>query len=130
MALKKRGFNVERILNQQREEKLRVQAEAVRDREKQALELANRPSVESTAVARSTVSNAPGKPEYPVESGKGKGFFERLRTRRTSASSEGPQMPGGFGSLGLGGGLGGMAGGVTAPGRGGVSTKRVSIEWI
>jgi hypothetical protein len=45
MALKKRGFNVDRILNQQREEKLRVQAEAVRDREKAAATAAERQSV-------------------------------------------------------------------------------------
>ncbi|EIW70337.1 hypothetical protein TREMEDRAFT_29286 [Tremella mesenterica DSM 1558] len=35
MALKKRGFNVDRILNQQREERLRLQAERIRDLEKE-----------------------------------------------------------------------------------------------
>ena len=35
MALKKRGYNVDRILNSHREEKLRIQAERVRDRERQ-----------------------------------------------------------------------------------------------
>jgi hypothetical protein len=34
MALKKRGYNVDRILNRQREDRLRLRAEAVRDREK------------------------------------------------------------------------------------------------
>jgi hypothetical protein len=32
ISLKKRGFNVDRILNRQREERLRLDAEAVRDR--------------------------------------------------------------------------------------------------
>ncbi|OCF40369.1 hypothetical protein I317_05804 [Kwoniella heveanensis CBS 569] len=36
MALKKRGFNVDRILNQQREERLRIQAEQKREKEKAA----------------------------------------------------------------------------------------------
>ncbi|WVQ99431.1 hypothetical protein IAU59_006566 [Kwoniella sp. CBS 9459] len=36
MALKKRGFNVDRILNQQREERLRIQAQQKRDKEKPA----------------------------------------------------------------------------------------------
>ncbi|WWC89285.1 uncharacterized protein L201_004206 [Kwoniella dendrophila CBS 6074] len=38
MALKKRGFNVDRILNQQKEEKLRIQAERKRDQEKASAE--------------------------------------------------------------------------------------------
>ncbi|WVR07080.1 hypothetical protein IAU60_004119 [Kwoniella sp. DSM 27419] len=39
-ALKKRGFNVDRILNQKREEKLRMQAEQKRDRERAAAAVA------------------------------------------------------------------------------------------
>ncbi len=41
MALKKRGFNVDRMLNQQREEKLRLQAETMRDRERAISERSN-----------------------------------------------------------------------------------------
>ncbi|WVF71489.1 hypothetical protein IAT40_006295 [Kwoniella sp. CBS 6097] len=46
MALKKRGFNVDRILNQQREERLRVQAEQKRDKEKAATAAAAAPATQ------------------------------------------------------------------------------------
>lgn len=52
LALRKRGINVDRILNQQREERLRIQAEAVRDKEKAA--------AESKARLASGTSQAPG----------------------------------------------------------------------
>ncbi|WVW83952.1 hypothetical protein I302_105975 [Kwoniella bestiolae CBS 10118] len=56
MALKKRGFNVDRILNQQKEERLRIQAERKRDNEKAAAEA-------STAL---TISNSPGSLSRPL----------------------------------------------------------------
>ncbi|KAK6910047.1 hypothetical protein I203_104076 [Kwoniella mangroviensis CBS 8507] len=48
MALKKRGFNVDRIFNQQKEEKLRIQAERKRDKEKAASEAANETALTTT----------------------------------------------------------------------------------
>lgn len=156
MALKKRGFNVDRILNQQREERLRLQAETARDREKAA----NEARAAEDAKASSSIP-------WPGSSPKGKGdredaqsilsegsqntavgsdtgtggkskslsLIDRLKRRSSkSGSMDGlPPMPGalpGMSSQG-GGGLGGFGGsrsgsGGGVSGGGNTSTKRVS----
>lgn len=173
MALKKRGFNVDRILNQKREEKMRLQAEAVRDREKNAAAAAeakaNADAKASSAIPwpgsdatssrpESVMSSNTAPPDYESRlssqtdrmstgngdndhaSGKGKGFLDRLRGRKSSGTGAGstggmPSMPGGFGSLGAGvqdainrAGGGGL--GMHAGPRPGVSTTRVRQAYI
>lgn len=152
MALKKRGFNVDRILNQQREERLRLQAESVRDREKAAVDrkIADEAkassmipwpkdnddtqsllsdggqSNQSTAVASDTGGGAGGKT---------KSLFDRLKGKRGDRSSMdgGMSMPGGMPGMppmsgsgvgGFGGGMGGSSSS-SGGGGGGKSTKRV-----
>ncbi|KAK4683722.1 hypothetical protein P7C73_g6509, partial [Tremellales sp. Uapishka_1] len=70
LALKKRGFNVDRILNQQREEKLRIRAEAMRDREKQA-SIGEAPSV-------------PARPEESIRSSDAQSIISDITTTEKS----------------------------------------------
>jgi hypothetical protein len=154
MALKKRGFNVDRILNQQREERLRVQAEETarqRDaREKQAAlpppppPSAGPPVYDDSSEATSTTAFD----NESIGSGGSKksSLLDRLRRHSRDMKGSGspeppmPMMPGGlagfgkgkFGSglSGPGGALGGGAGlgGAGMGGSGhvnGQTTKRV-----
>lgn len=154
MALKKRGFNVDRILNQQREERLRIQAEAVRERESQAK--AGRSgdvddlSEESDGTAADTTTTLANTSASSQSSSltKKKGLMEKFR--RLSIGSEKsnnnvdrmPSMPGGFSGFnkspskignalsGFGGfgGAGLGASGITAGGgQATQTTKRVSF---
>lgn len=151
MALKKRGFNVDRILNQQREERLRLQAEAVRERGKaaEAAQLsAVSPSPQAiSASARDDQSIMTDSSDTAVtstagddKSGKRKSLFNRFRR---DSKSGGPTMPGlggigmpslpGLSGAGIGAGLGPGAGGGlgglgVVGGAGSTTTKRVSAR--
>lgn len=149
MALKKRGFNVDRILNQQREERLRIQAETIRDSEKSKIQATH----DDEATDRTSIDTAES-----GSAGKRKSFLHRLRhpssgqkDKRGAVQNEMekngispypfspsgggfPGMPGGMGGLnGLGGmdptipAISGSEGGGGLGGRApGTSTKRVS----
>jgi hypothetical protein len=141
MALKKRGFNVDRILNQQREERLRLQAEAVRDREKTVAESPKHPS---SAAVISSPDGQERKQSVKSEAGtlsndsnesdgtKKIGFMEKLRKRKGSKGGAEGATPTVMSELeklrsGMGTGMGaGMDGGLGKP-REGVSTQRVSF---
>jgi len=129
MALKKRGFNVDRILNQHREERLRVQAETARDREALAKEKATASPKQIDAGPKdhsdteSKISKHPDTASGSVVDGLGgkKGLMERFRGSFKDAKGNDlpasntatPSMPGGFGGLGkgkFGGGFGGLSG--------------------
>ncbi|ORX36563.1 hypothetical protein BD324DRAFT_452712 [Kockovaella imperatae] len=134
MALKKRGFNVDRILNQQREEKLRLKAESARDREKAAAVAAAeapRPpppnangddlSIKSsesrdTAVDKESFSN----------SSKTRSLLNKLK-RSGSKDLQAGNIPGAFpgmsGILPSPSGLSGAMNGATAVHGGGTSTQ-------
>lgn len=158
MALKKRGFNVDRMLNQQREERLRLQAEAVRDREKtKSTEDAKASSMipwpgspskggsttgEDTASLLSNESQSTGTAVASDSGGKSK-FWDKIKNRRSSDKGGGLTMPGAMpgmpsmSDIGSGSVLGGMLSelrGAGARGSGsggggpGTSTKRVSSE--
>nr|XP_031863300.1 uncharacterized protein CI109_001175 [Kwoniella shandongensis]KAA5530372.1 hypothetical protein CI109_001175 [Kwoniella shandongensis] len=132
MALKKRGFNVDRILNQQREERLRMQAETKRDKEKAAAGgTGSQPSLpaitqggvddssETMSVTSTSTTTA-----AESESGKTKSLFDKFR--RSSKDHKGQsQAMSGFGpglgpggesllnslkGMGMGGGFGGAGG--------------------
>jgi hypothetical protein len=111
VALRKRGFNVDRILNQQREERLRIKAEAAREREERhALEKAPVPTdvdassdgtsqtaVDTTGSGVSTSSSPNGK----------RGLFDRLRRSSRDMKDKlpppkTPTMPGAFDGMGAG----------------------------
>ncbi|ODN94260.1 hypothetical protein L198_05116 [Cryptococcus wingfieldii CBS 7118] len=97
MALRKRGINVDRILNQQKEEKIRLQAE-LRERDIMAAEkaaentktLGNRQSLESTIGS---------------ETSEKKGLFGRFGRGSASKDKEELRMPGGMPGIGTGSGL-------------------------
>ncbi|WWC62006.1 uncharacterized protein I303_104593 [Kwoniella dejecticola CBS 10117] len=107
MALKKRGFNVDRILNLQKEEKLRIQAERKKQQadsvpisQGPAPEKSNhnavigqkRMSVDNTSLSSTTTVND----EKDTSSIKSKhGLLDRFRRKSISKS---PSMPGGFGA--------------------------------
>ena len=129
---------MDRILNQQREDRLRIQAENVRDREKAAAERQNQVStldqtIKDDQSVRSLESSSTSTAvDHDGTTGKTKGLMDRLRrtsggSSKSSAGGEGvlSQLRGmgnGFGT-GAGGGLGtGLKGG---GGDGGKSTKRV-----
>jgi hypothetical protein len=148
MALKKRGFNVDRILNQQREEKLRVQAEAVRDREKAlAAESARLPPaytdpVPENQLVRSETSNSTAATASLSSTGvKTKSFLDKFRrnsrdlksppTQSLPSNTEnregGPSLEQmGIGESSMTGGMGGRSGGLAGGAGAGQSTKRVS----
>nr|XP_019011143.1 uncharacterized protein I206_04455 [Kwoniella pini CBS 10737]OCF49924.1 hypothetical protein I206_04455 [Kwoniella pini CBS 10737] len=103
MALKKRGFNVDRILNLQKEEKLRVQAErkrqqidAIQSSESNTTPsstamVQRKTSIDSTSLASSSTANE----EKDGSSLKSKqGLLNRFRRKSTSKP---PSMPGGLG---------------------------------
>ena len=125
-SLKKRGFNVDRILNKHHEERLRLKAEAARDREKAA--------ADAQAIMQKPTPPPPSAPDAP------NGDAQSIRSVQSSSSSLSksksllnkfkrsskdslPQMPGG-----MPGGLpsppsanGGFAQG---PGRGSTQTTK------
>lgn len=110
MALKKRGFNVDRLLNQEREERLRVQAEREQrqqqpvqryDNDKQSIrsENTNGPSTASSTLADSPPSSildqvAKRKPGFM---GKLPSFMESMpgsfNSKRNSGSARLPSLP-------------------------------------
>jgi len=137
MALKKRGFNVDRILNQQREERLRVQAEETarqrEAREKQAtlapLPAAGPPVYDDTSDATSTT--AIDDESISSVGSKKNSLLDRLRRQSKDMKGQGghesptPTMPGGLAGFGKGkfgsglSGLGGAFGGGTGQGASG-----------
>jgi hypothetical protein len=150
MALKKRGFNVDRILNQQREERLRIQAESVRDKEKAAVESAARPPPPYTSFDRDdkSVTSVDSKTPIDEESSfmgtKTRSLFDKLKRGNRDSKPLLPPPAGGLdgavggrpqlqlpglgessksGGMGMrgGSGLGGVGGG-----GGENTTKRVS----
>lgn len=105
MHLKKRGFNVDRILNQQREERLRVKAEAARDQEKQRAAESQLTDDSQSIRSDTTTSTVLDKsPESNTNSayaaGKTKGLLDKLRRSSKDLKSPSmpsmPGMPGGF----------------------------------
>lgn len=117
MALRKRGYNVDRILNQQREDRLRVRAETKRDREQTAVEAdTNRKTASDTQSITSDnslgdSSTAVGDNDS-ISSGKPKSLIDRLKRQSKGPSSiaapqpltngtakSPPRMPGGMPSL-------------------------------
>ena len=134
MALKKRGFNVDRILNQQREEKLRIQAEAVRDRER--VTAAETQLADDQSVLSETTSSTAVDTDSNIGSNeKSKSLLERfkrsskdMKGNTTAGSASMPPMPGGLtnglSQLGLGH-SGPNAGGMRSGAGPGQSTKRV-----
>lgn len=69
MSLKKRGFNVDRILNAQREEHLRLKAEAQKEREREAeamakaQSIAQSPKAVEAAAGRQALEQTPTDPK-------------------------------------------------------------------
>ena len=88
MALKKRGFNVDRILNQQREERLRLQAEKIRDREKHAGEAG--PAADAVSISSETSLSQGSTAVEGEKDGVAKGarsLYDKIRNRRNSKTS-------------------------------------------
>ena len=130
MALKKRGYNVDRILNQQREEKLRVQAEVARDREKQAAAAAEAKAAEDAKASSVLGWPQQWRPESAVTASggatsnrpEGDGAVERTPSINSNGTETSPKRgrnlmdrlrgrkPSLTGSSGLGGSSGGMPG--------------------
>ena len=132
----KAGFNVDRILNQQREERLRLQAEAVRDREKAAAEAASDPSasIRDDRDDQSIMSDTTAVDSDTGPPSKTRSLLDKLKRSSLDPRSN----PGAFpnlteriarsaaGSLTQFGGPSNADGGVMGPGGGGQTTKRVS----
>ena len=105
-SLKKRGFNVDRILNKHHEERLRLKAEAARDREKAAAEAAQ-------TVTQPPTTEAPNGDAQSIRStqssssslSKSKSLLNKFK--RPSSKDTFPQMPGGM--------PGGLPGGQSSP---------------
>ena len=97
VALKKRGFNVDRLLNQQREQRLRAQAED--DRETQSRNPPSVPDYDSdakaltTAPASSSGSGPGGMTKRPESIGSGSNTGSSIMDQ---VAKKNPFMPGGF----------------------------------
>ncbi|OWT41907.1 hypothetical protein C362_00273 [Cryptococcus neoformans Bt1] len=92
LALRKRGFNVDRILNQQREEKLRLEAEARKNKE-----TAGPQEQGSTEVKAQNKENSARHASVSGESYGVKGLFNKLSRGSTSRLKEKEvEMPGGM----------------------------------
>lgn len=93
VALKKRGFNVDRLLNQQREQRLRSQAEASRESNNQSSTIDQQSNSMSEKGARALDSAPDGqvakKPESIGTSGSGSSIMEQVTKRN-------PFMPNGL----------------------------------
>ncbi|WRT66409.1 uncharacterized protein IL334_003365 [Kwoniella shivajii] len=114
MALKKRGFNVDRILNQQKEERLRIQAERKRDQEKSTAESALIPttpsslnrggdtddtsSIASTNTTNTAVESEKDGRRHSSSQGMG-GFLDKFK-KKGSVSKSNPSIPSGLGGAG------------------------------
>lgn len=92
LALRKRGFNVDRILNQQREEKLRLEAEARKNKETVGPQEQG-----STEVKAQNKENSARHASVSGESYGVKGLFNKLSRGSTSRLKEKEvEMPGGM----------------------------------
>lgn len=88
------GFNVDRILNQQREERLRVQAEAGRDREKAAAGVQDgRATIRDDQSTTSDASMSQSSTAVETDSGpksKTRSLLDKLKRRSSRESKSGP----------------------------------------
>lgn len=92
LALRKRGFNVDRILNQQREEKLRLEAEARRNKETVVPHEQGQ-----TEVKTQNKENSARRASVSGESSGVKGLFSKLSRGSTGRGKEKEvEMPGGM----------------------------------
>ncbi|KAK8864438.1 hypothetical protein IAR55_001687 [Kwoniella newhampshirensis] len=112
MALKKRGFNVDRILNQHREERLRLQAEAKRDREKLASSATTGPQTNPPAITQAgepgddvsdTMSQGSTTTAVDSESGRTKSLLDKFRRSSKDFKGRSPSTSGSGHGLGPGG---------------------------
>lgn len=94
MALKKRGFHVDRILNQQREERMRLKAEAVRDRDRERSEQPSPATILSNTQNNTSGTKAilppSGSTQYPNGSDKASSETDSLISIPDSSLTPGP----------------------------------------